>query len=147
MSYFSLCGVRACWLTILHQNSPITWCLWTTKSSAHWGKNTTSMLVFYFVSITAGCVFLHRCFHNYILDSSQSQTCFCLTDQRWLTCGRQQSTRDTLRCDCRKGKGCLLPYTAHTRILWPDNATYTHKHIQNESESQGFTEVIRLVLL
>lgn len=38
MSYFSVCGVRACWLTILHQNSPITWCLWTTKSSAHWGK-------------------------------------------------------------------------------------------------------------
>lgn len=43
-----------------------------------------------------------------------------------LTCERRQSTRGRLRCDCQKGTGCLLPYTAHIQILWPDNAAHTY---------------------
>lgn len=52
-----------------------------------------------------------------------------------LTCGRRRSTRGRLRCDCQKGTGCLLPYTAHIQILWPDNAAHTHT--QNRSQKSG----------
>lgn len=35
-----------------------------------------------------------------------------------LTCGKQQSSRGTLRYGCRTGREYPLPYTAHTQILW-----------------------------
>lgn len=43
-----------------------------------------------------------------------------------LTCETQRNTRGTLRCDCQKETGCLLPCTARTQSLWPGSAA-THK--------------------
>lgn len=66
-----------------------------------------------------------------------------------LTCERQQSTRGRPTCDCQKGTRCLLPYTARTRILWPDNATQTHTkqeskgaHVMNTAEKVACDESI-----
>lgn len=60
---------------------------------------------------------------------------------RWdLTCERQQSTRGRPTCDCQKGTRCLLPYTARTQILWPDNAKQTHT--RQESKPGGSRELM-----
>ncbi len=45
------------------------------------------------------------------------------------------------------GTGCLLPYTAHTQILWPDNAKHMHTHTHAHTESQGLSNVICIILL
>lgn len=57
-----------------------------------------------------------------------------------LTCERQQSTHGRPTCDCQKGTRCLLPYTARTQILWPDNATQTHT--KQESKPGGSRELM-----
>jgi len=80
---------------------------------------------------------------------------FGLTSWWWLTCGTQQSSHGRQRYGCQKGTVCLLPYTAHTQILWPDNATqkrahthtHTHTNKQNGTETQSLWEVTSSQLL